>query len=164
MFAMSRLKNTLRASARVFLTITSPAFAEGAPIPARFTCEGSDVNPALHVSGVPPHAKSLALIMDDPDAPPKVWEHWTMINIPPDTEVMAENSVPKGALQLMNDFSRVNWGGPCPPPGKVHNYNFKLYALDTILNLPPSATKADVEKAMSGHIIEKAVLIGTYKR
>ena len=146
------------------MKIESPAFGEGKKIPAKFTCEGIDVNPELRISGVPSNAKSLVLIMDDPDAPPKVWEHWTMINIPPSTAVIAEGSVPEGAQQLMNDFKRVEWGGPCPPPGKVHNYNFKLYALDAELSLPPSARKSDVAKAMQGHVIEQAVLIGTYQR
>ena len=144
------------------LKLSSPAFNDGEVIPKKFTCEGTDINPELNIAGVPKAAKSLVLIMDDPDAPPKVWEHWTVIDIPPDTIQIAENSVL--GKQLMNDFSRVEWGGPCPPPGKVHNYNFKLYALDTTLNLDSNARKADVVKAMQGHIIEETVLIGTYER
>jgi hypothetical protein len=122
------------------------------------------VNPELNIEGVPKEAKSLVLIMDDPDAPPKVWEHWTVINIAPTTSSIAENSVPQGATQLMNDFNKVEYGGPCPPPGKVHHYQFKLYALDTTLDLDPSARKADVERAMQGHILEETVLVGTYER
>lgn len=146
------------------LKLSSPAFQNNAVIPQKFTCEGADVNPELRVEGVPSNAKSLVLIMDDPDAPAKVWEHWTLINIPPVTAVIAENSVPEGATQLANDFRRVEWGGPCPPPGKVHRYQFRLYALDTTLSLGSSARKSDVEKAMKGHVIEAAVLVGTYKR
>lgn len=146
------------------MKLSSPAFSEGAVIPEKFTCDGADVNPELRISGVPAAAKSLVLIIDDPDAPPKVWEHWTVINIPPSASVIPENSVPSGAVQLTNDFRRVDWGGPCPPPGKVHNYNFKLYALDASLDLDGTATKADVEKAMQGHVIEETVLIGTYER
>ena len=101
---------------------------------------------------------------DDPDAPPKVWEHWTVWNLPPNTKQIAENTVPNGAIQGMNDFNRVEWGGPCPPPGKVHHYNFKLYALDMVLSLDSSARKADVEEAMRGHIIEETILVGTYER
>ncbi len=148
----------------VALKLSSPAFNNNAVIPQRFTCEGDDVNPELRIEGVPSNAKSLVLIMDDPDAPAKVWEHWTVINIPPTTESISENSVPVGAVQLTNDFRRVEWGGPCPPPGKVHRYQFKLYALDAVLNLNSSARKSDVEKAMKGRVIEEAVLVGTYKR
>lgn len=146
------------------LRLTSPSFQHNEVIPAKFTCEGDDVNPEFRIDGVPSSAKSLVLIMDDPDAPARVWEHWTVINIPPATTAIAEDSVPTGATQLTNDFRKVEWGGPCPPPGKVHRYQFKLYALDTVLNLGPSSRKADVEKAMKGHVIEEAVLVGTYKR
>ena len=144
------------------LKLSTPAFEQNEVIPKKFTCEGTDINPELNIEGVPPATKSLVLIMDDPDAPPKVWEHWTVINIPPQTKAIPENSIP--GKQLTNDFKRVSWGGPCPPPGKVHNYNFKLYALDILLDLDSSATKADVEQAMTTHIIEETVLIGTYKR
>ncbi len=146
------------------LKLSSPAFQDNAAIPQKFTCEGADVNPELRIDGVPSDVKSLVLIMDDPDAPAKVWEHWTVINIPPATASIVEDSVPAGAIQLTNDFRRVEWGGPCPPPGKVHRYQFRLYALDTTISLGPSARKADVEAAMKGHVIEQAVLVGTYKR
>ena len=145
------------------MKLTSPAFEYDAVIPERFTCEGIDVNPELNIEDVPSAAVSLVLIMDDPDAPPKVWEHWTVFNIPATTVKISENSVPEG-VQGMNDFKKVEWGGPCPPPGKVHHYNFKLYALDTILDLDSSATKTDVEEAMQDHILEETVLIGTYER
>ena len=147
----------------VSMKLTSPAFEHNAFIPEKFTCEGQDVNPELNIEDVPSAAQSLVLIMDDPDAPPKVWEHWTVFNIPPTTTKIPENSVPEGT-QGMNDFKKVEWGGPCPPPGKVHHYNFKLYALDTTLDLDSSATKPDVEEAMQDHILEETVLIGTYER
>ncbi len=146
------------------LKLSSPEFQNNEFIPQKFTCEGADVNPELKIEGVPPSAKSLVLIMDDPDAPAKVWEHWTVINIPPATAAIAEDSVPEGAVQLTNDFGRVDWGGPCPPPGRVHRYQFKIYALDTLLNLGSSSRKADVENAMKGHVIEEAFLVGTYRR
>ncbi len=146
------------------LSLTSPSFQNNAVLPAKFTCDGNDVNPELRIDGVPSNAESLALIMDDPDAPAKVWEHWTIINIPPSTAAIAEDSVPEGAILLTNDFRRVEWGGPCPPPGKVHRYQFKLYALDATLSLGSSARKADVKAAMKGHVIEETILVGTYKR
>ncbi len=146
------------------LKLSSPSFQDNAVLPAKFTCEGADVNPGLRIGGVPSGSKSLVLIMDDPDAPAKVWEHWTVINIPPETVSISENSVPAGAVQLTNDFRRVEWGGPCPPPGKVHRYQFKLYALDNLLNLGSSSRKSDVENAMKGHVLGEAVLVGTYKR
>ena len=144
------------------MRILSPDFEDGQPIPKKFTCEGEDINPALEIADVPKGAKSLVLIVDDPDAPAKVWEHWTVIDIPPQISVIKQASVP--GTQLANDFGSVEWGGPCPPPGKVHNYRFKLYALSTLLSLAPSSAKESVEEAMKGHILEEAVLTGTYKR
>ncbi|MBI2137324.1 YbhB/YbcL family Raf kinase inhibitor-like protein [Candidatus Woesearchaeota archaeon] len=146
------------------LRLSSPSFADNAPIPLKFTCGGADVSPELVIVGVPENAKSLVLIVDDPDAPSKTWEHWTVINIPPDTVRIAEGSVPAGAVQLMNDFGRVEWGGPCPPPGKVHHYRFRLSALDTVLSLGSSAKKGDVVAAMNGHVLAESVLVGTYRR
>ena len=147
----------------ISMKLSSPAFEHNTVIPKKFTCEAEDVNPELNIESVPEAAKSLVLIMDDPDAPPKVWEHWTVINIPPQTKTIAENTIPEGA-QLTNDFGKVAWGGPCPPPGKVHHYQFKLYALDIELDLESSATKTDVEQAMKDHILEETVLVGTYER
>ncbi|MAG15670.1 YbhB/YbcL family Raf kinase inhibitor-like protein [Candidatus Woesearchaeota archaeon] len=144
------------------LKLSSSAFENNQVIPKKFTCDAEDASPELNIEGVPSEAKSLVLIMDDPDAPPKVWEHWTVINIPPTTTTIPENSVP--GTQLTNDFSKVEWGGPCPPPGKVHHYQFKLYALDIELDLESSATKTDVEQAMKDHILEETVLVGTYER
>ena len=148
----------------VELKLSSPAFLDGSSIPSKFTCDGSDVSPELVIDGVPENAKSLVLIVDDPDAPSKIWEHWTLFNIPPDTKVMREGSVPAGSVQLMNDFRRVEWGGPCPPPGKVHHYRFRLSALDIVLSLGSSAKKSDVVAAMKGHVVAESVLVGAYRR
>lgn len=143
------------------LEITSPFFKDGGMIPRKFTCQGEDVNPQLDISGVPANARSLVLIMDDPDAPMGTWDHWVVWNIPPDVKSIPENSVPEGAIQGRNSWGKNEYGGPCPPHG-VHRYFFKLYALDILLNISPKSTKKDVEKAMKGHIIEKAELIGKY--
>lgn len=148
----------------ISMKLTSPAFEHNGVIPEKFSCEGQDVSPELNIEDVPDGAESLVLVVDDPDAPSRVWEHWTVINIPPETAKIAENSAPQGSVQLMNDFGRIEWGGPCPPPGKVHHYNFRLYALDTTLDLDSSERKADVEQAMQGHILEETVLVGTYER
>lgn len=145
------------------LNVSSPAFASMGQIPAKYTCDGSDVNPPLKWEGVPAQAKSLALIVDDPDAPAGTWVHWVMWNIDTARTEIAENSVPKGAVQGMTDFRKQAYGGPCPPSGS-HRYFFKLYALDTVLNIPPRSSKADLEKAMKGHIVANAELVGTYKR
>jgi Raf kinase inhibitor-like YbhB/YbcL family protein len=154
------------------LVIKSPAFAPNGAMPIKYTCEDDDVSPALDWSGVPERAKSLALIVDDPDAPdpkaPKmVYVHWVMYDIPTSVSGLAEGmqsaKLPKGAREGRNDFGKVGYGGPCPPIGR-HRYFFKLYALDTTLgDLGGGATKADVEKAMKGHILELAELVGTYQ-
>lgn len=148
------------------MQITSPAFATNTSIPDRYTCKGSDVNPPLDLAGVPEGARSLALIVDDPDAPdpaaPRVvWEHWVMWNIDPTTASIEPGTVPAGAVQGTNSWGRTDYGGPCPPIG-THRYFFKLYALDTILALSTTSIKADVEAAMQGHILAGAELIGLY--
>jgi Raf kinase inhibitor-like YbhB/YbcL family protein len=145
------------------LSIESPAFKNNASIPRNYTCDGKDVNPPLVIRGVPDGAQSLALIVDDPDAPMGTWVHWVVWNIDPATMQVGENSVPSGAQQGKNDFRKTSYGGPCPPSG-THRYFFKLYALDTKLNLGSNATKADVEKAMKGHILGEAQTMGLYKR
>ncbi len=145
------------------MTISSPAFKNGELIPSKFTCDGTDVSPALTISNVPPEAKSLALIMDDPDAPGGMWVHWVVWGIDPKTREIAENSVPRGARQGMNDFRKTPYGGPCPPSG-THRYFFKLYALDTLLDPGPNATKTALEKAMKGHVVGQTELMGKYKR
>lgn len=145
------------------LTIASTAFKHNAMIPSKYTCDGSDINPALAFENVPAEAKSLALIMDDPDAPRGTWVHWVVWNIDPKTKEIKESSVPAGARQGMNDFHKRDYGGPCPPSG-THRYFFKLYALDTLLDLGPDTNKAGLEAAMKGHIIAQAETIGLYKR
>lgn len=145
------------------MTLTSSAFKHNKTMPAKYTCDSEDVNPALNVDGVPSESKSLALIMDDPDAPGDTWIHWTIWNIDPSTKEIRENSLPNGAVEGVTSFGRAGYGGPCPPSG-THRYFFKLYALDTILNLPASAIKTDLESAMSGHTLAQTELIGLYQR
>ena len=145
------------------LTITSSAFKSEEFIPSKFTCDGTDVNPALAISNVPPEAKSLVLIMDDPDAPGGIWVHWVVWNIDPKTREIVENSVPRGAKQGVNDFRKTPYGGPCPPSG-THRYFFKLYVLDVLLDLGSGTTKGALEKAMKGHVLAQAELMGKYKR
>jgi hypothetical protein len=142
------------------MKLTSPNFQHNGMIPKKFTCNGDDVNPALKIEDVPKNAKTLVLIVDDPDAPAKTWVHWVVFNIPITSQI-DENSVP--GKQGMNDFRKKNYGGPCPPSG-THRYFFKLYALDQTLNLQEGVTKQDLEKAMQGHILDQAELIGLYKR
>lgn len=144
-------------------SLSSPVFAADGHIPPSYTCEGDDVNPPLVFSGTPPAAKSLALIMDDPDAPMGTWVHWLVWNIRPETAGIQEDSVPQGAVQGKNDWHRNDYGGPCPPSG-THRYFFKLYALDAFLDLPAGTAKKELERAMEGHIIARAVLVGLYKK
>ncbi len=144
------------------LQIRSPAFKNNGVIPRQYTCDGEDVPPPLQISGVPKGAKSLALIMDDPDAPGGVFVHWLLWNLPPQTREIGKR-LPPQVVQGMNDFGRLGYGGPCPPFG-THRYRFWLYALDTTLSLKPSSRKADLEKAMRGHILGRALLVGLYSR
>jgi Raf kinase inhibitor-like YbhB/YbcL family protein len=145
------------------LTISSPAFQHNGRIPAKYTCDGADINPPLVIVNSSPGAKSLALIVDDPDAPRGTWVHWVVWNIGPDIKEITEHTVPSGASVGMNDFRKRSYGGPCPPSG-IHRYFFKLYALDITLVLASSTTKADLERAMKGHILGQAELIGLYAR
>ncbi len=145
------------------LKISSTAFKQSGWIPTKYTCDGEDVNPSLFIVNVPPTAKSLALIVDDPDAPAGTWVHWVVWNISPATKDIQENSLPQGAQEGINDFRKRSYGGPCPPPG-THRYFFKLYALDTMLTLGPNSTKAGLEQAMKGHVIAQTELVGLYKR
>jgi len=145
------------------MTVESPAFKDNSTIPKQYTCDGKDINPPLVFRNIPPGARSLALIVDDPDAPAGIWVHWVLWNIDPGTTEIRENSVPTGALEGRNDFRRTIYGGPCPPSG-THRYFFKLYALDTMLNIDRNSTKQDLEKAMKGHILGEARTVGLYKR
>lgn len=152
------------------LTLTSTAFSAQGEIPRRHTCEGEDVSPALSWSGVPEGAKSLVLIVDDPDAPdpkaPKMtWVHWVLYNLPPSTTSLAEaaRELPSGTREGLNDWKRTGWGGPCPPIGR-HRYFFKLYALDRALPDLGHPNKARLEKEMEGHVVAKGELVGTYEK
>ena len=154
------------------LVLTSPAFTPGGEIPALFTCEGRDLSPALAWTGVPESAKSLVLIVDDPDAPdpkaPKMtWVHWVLYNIPPSArglpEAVAPAGLPPGTREGTNDWKRTGYGGPCPPIGR-HRYFHKLFALDSLLSDLGAVTKAQLEKAMEGHVVASAELLGTYQK
>ena len=152
------------------LTLTSPAFRHGEPIPPVHTCQGRDVSPALAWSGVPPGTRSLALVVDDPDAPdpaaPKrTWVHWVLYDIAPTApglpEGVARAALPAGTREGRNDWKRAGWGGPCPPVGR-HRYFFHLYALDAVLPELHPANRAHLDAAMAGHVLEEAQLMGTY--
>ena len=151
------------------MKITSTAFADNGEIPAVHTCEGRDIAPPLQFSGVPAGAKSLALIVDDPDAPdpaaPKMtWVHWIIYDIAPTTAGLPEGgALPSGARDGLNDWKRIGYGGPCPPVGR-HRYFFKLYALDTTLSFAHPPTKQQLEQAMKGHVLGHAELVGNYAR
>lgn len=150
------------------IKITSPAFEEGSLIPAKYTCDGADTSPPLQWDAVPEAAKSIALICDDPDAPMGTWVHWVLFNLPADTKELPENlptdeTLPSGAKQGITDFGRTGYGGPCPPSG-THRYYFKIYALDAEIGLTSRAKKADLVKAMEGHILGQGQLMGKYKR
>jgi Raf kinase inhibitor-like YbhB/YbcL family protein len=145
------------------IKVSSSAFAEGQTIPRTFTCDADDINPPLTLSGVPAGAKSLVLIMDDPDAPRGTWTHWLVWNIDPATKEIREHSVPAGAAQGRNDFGKTPYGGPCPPSG-VHRYFFKVYALNLALPLKEGASRKELEKAMHGHVIAEGQLMGKYSR
>ena len=150
------------------LQITSPSFTDGSTIPVRHTCEGDDVSPALEWSGLPAGVKSLALIVDDPDAPGGDWVHWVAYDLPADLrgvpEIEAGADVAVGSVDGVNDFGRRGYRGPCPPPGAPHRYFFKLYALDTLLGLEPGAKKSDMIRAMQGHTLGTGELMGTFGR
>jgi len=149
--------------------IASSAFSGAGMIPKKFTCDGPDVSPPLRWTQAPAKTQSFALIVDDPDAPVGTWVHWVLYNLPANTTELPEGvekqeQLTSGATQGRNDFRRIGYGGPCPPPGTPHRYFFKLYALDTKLTLKAGATKAELERAMKGHILGQAELIGRYGR
>jgi Raf kinase inhibitor-like YbhB/YbcL family protein len=164
--------NLRKGDATMTLALTSPVFALNGEIPARFSCDGEDISPALEWSGLPEGTKSVALIVDDPDAPdpatPRmIWVHWVLYNIPPGAAGLAEGvkmqDLPAGTKEGLNDWKRTGYGGPCPPIGR-HRYFHKLYALDLVLPDLGNPTKTELEKAMEGHILGQAELIGTYQR
>ncbi len=151
------------------LTLSSTSFEPGKEIPVKYTCDGDDISPQLSWDGAPEGTETFALIMDDPDAPGRVFTHWVLYNIPASRNelpegVNAEKFIKKGCSQGVNDFRMMGYGGPCPPPGKPHRYRFHLYALDTTLDLPSGVTKSAVLEAMKGHILAEAEIIGLYKR
>ncbi len=150
------------------IKIKSASFEEGGMIPSKYTCDGEDISPPLSWTPPPKGTKGLALICDDPDAPMGTWVHWLLFNLPPEVTGLSENIPPEkvlkiGAKQGRNDFGKIGYGGPCPPRG-THKYHFKLYALDSEIDLEPGATKDDLIKAMEGHILAETQLIGRYKR
>jgi hypothetical protein len=151
------------------IQITSTAFTDSQPIPAKYTCDGDDVSPPLQWTNAPANTKSFALIADDPDAPMGTWVHWVVYDLPPNTSALPENvaktpTLAGGAKQGANDFRRIGYGGPCPPPGKPHRYFFKIYALDTVLNLKPGLTKKELLKVTNGHVLAEGQLMCTYQR
>lgn len=153
----------------VEMVVTSTAFEEGEAIPEVYTCDGRDISPPLSWEGVPGGTRSFGLICDDPDAPMGTWVHWVLYNIPADTTALpagvpAGASLEDGSKQGISDFGRPGYGGPCPPGGKPHRYFFKLYALDTLLQIKGPVTKANLEKEMKGHVIAEARIMGTYTR
>jgi Raf kinase inhibitor-like YbhB/YbcL family protein len=149
--------------------LSSTAFSASGMIPKQFSCEGTDASPQLSWSGVPSASHSLALIMDDPDAPTGTWVHWVLYNLPASTKELAEGvekqeQLADGTLQGRSSFGKAGYGGPCPPPGTPHRYFFKLYALDIKLDLKAGASKDELEQAMKGHILGQTELIGKYGR
>ena len=151
------------------MKLTSVAWTDGQPIPIKHTCDGADVSPLLSWSGAPAGTQGFALICDDPDAPAGTWVHWVIYGLPATTTALPERvatteTLPDGAKQGVNDFRRIGYGGPCPPPGAPHRYYFKLYALDAVVSLKPRATKAELLRAMAGHTLAEARLMGIYRR
>jgi Raf kinase inhibitor-like YbhB/YbcL family protein len=144
------------------MKITSSAFNEGGNIPSKFTCDGSDTSPPLQLTSVPPGAKSLVLIADDPDAPGGLFTHWLVWNIAPQTNSIAEGTAPKG-VHGTNDFGKSGYKGPCPPPG-THRYSFKIFALDRELDLRSGAKRSQVDAAIKGHVVAQGELVGRYSR
>lgn len=163
----------IQGGALMAFSLKTSAFSEGGTIPAKNTCDGDDLSPPLSWSEVPSGTKSLALILDDPDAPPGPWVHWVVYNIPNSSSALEEglpkreslsNGTRQGASWGVNDFSRIGYFGPCPPPGKPHRYVFKLFALDQALDLPSKANRFDLERALQGHVLGMSQLVGKYGR
>ncbi|KXA95386.1 hypothetical protein AKJ65_01885 [candidate division MSBL1 archaeon SCGC-AAA259E19] len=153
------------------MKISSSVFEDGEKIPVKYTCDGEDISPPLSIEDVPPEAESLAVVVDDPDAPGGVFDHWIIWNIPPGTDSISEG-VPaedvvdslKGARQGQNGFGEVGYRGPCPPPGPPHNYRFKIYALDTEIGLNPGMKKEDLEREIQGHVLAEDQIVGVFGR
>ena len=145
------------------MKIESTAFKNSELIPSKYTCDGENVNPPLMINDVPTGAKSLVLIVDDPDAPAGTWVHWTVWNINPEIKEIPEDSVPLNGIEGITDFGKPGYGGPCPPSG-THRYFFKLYALGSILDIGTSTRAVDIEKQIENNILAKAQLVGLYRR
>jgi Raf kinase inhibitor-like YbhB/YbcL family protein len=151
------------------VTLQSPAFSDGEVIPVRFTCEGDNVSLQLEWKGAPDGTRAFALVMDDPDAPRGTWVHWIIYDLPGGVDELAEHlptsqELPSGARQGRNDFGRIGYDGPCPPPGAAHRYYLRLFALDAPLDLEPGARRAGLDRAMRGHVLAHAELMGRYRR
>jgi Raf kinase inhibitor-like YbhB/YbcL family protein len=151
------------------MRITSPAFADGTPVPGEHTCDGTGSSPGLAWSEIPVSTRSFALVCDDPDAPRGTWVHWVLFNLPADAVELAPAvppapQLPSGARQGINDSGDIGYGGPCPPRGQSHRYFFRLYALDCTLNLASGVKRPDLDHAMAGHVLAEATLMGTFQR
>lgn len=147
----------------VGMYIRSPQFLYGENIPSKFTCDGQDINPELLIGDIPSQAQSLAIIMEDPDSVPRIWDHWVMFNIPASGSVKIEEGIAPKGVSGVNSWGRLGYGGPCPGKGE-HSYIFNVYALDTMLNLPQGSQKSEIQKAMQGHILEESKVVGLYAR
>ncbi len=150
------------------IKITSPAFEPGGMIPNKYTCDAQDISPPLSWGDLPDDTASIALVCDDPDAPMGTWVHWVLFDLPPDAQGLPENipaveNLENGGIHGINDWRKLGYGGPCPPGG-THRYYFKIYALDKLMNIPVGNTKAQLLKAMEGHILAEGELMGRYKR
>ena len=162
------LMNLLLYGKGVHMVLKSPAFVNGGEIPARYGCHGIDISPALEFGGVPEGTRSLALIVEDPDAPAELFVHWVIYGLPADLAGLPEGVPPEpvlegGIRQGVNDFGRIGYGGPCPPD-RPHRYFFRLFALDNVPDLPPGASRSDLLAAMRGHVLDEAELMGIYPR
>ncbi len=156
-------KNSSTMELKGNMYITSPAFEQSEIIPTKYTCDGENINPPLIIAGIPQESQSLALIVEDPDAPMGTWDHWLVYNINPDVREIKEGQVPPGGIEVVNSFGQKNYGGPCPPPGPAHRYFFKVYALDT--KLPENIqTKKELLEAIQNHILTHGELMGLYSR
>lgn len=165
----SRQEQPAQEDVEMKLEVESSAFAAGETIPVRYTCDGDDISPPLSWSEPPPGAESLVLIVDDPDAPAGTWTHWVLFNVPATARSLAEGVPPDATVEGVGVHGNSSWrrpgyGGPCPPRGAAHRYLFKLYALDTALDLRPGASQVDVEQALEGHILAQGQLMGKYGR
>ncbi len=144
------------------IVVTSSAFNQGETIPVQYTCNGENISPPLAWTGLPAGTQSVALIADDPDAPSGTWVHWVLYNLPADSQGLPEGA--QEGINGQNSSRKTGYSGPCPPAGKPHRYFFKLYALDTKIDLPPGATKAELEKAIQGHMLAQGQIMGTFSR